>query len=53
MVVPTAPVQDSAPQVEWKVKVERQTSSYVKYYVEVTNLSGRVVSIEGRYAVLD
>jgi hypothetical protein len=53
MVVPTSPVQDQAAQIEWKVQVERQTSTLVKYYLEVKNLSNRTVNIEARYAVLD
>ncbi len=53
MIVPTGPTQDSAPQIEWKVRVERQTSTLLKYYLAVTNLSGRTVNVEARYAVLD
>ena len=40
-VVPTAPVQDRAAQIEWKVQVERQSTSLLKYYIEITNLTGR------------
>ena len=53
MVVPTGPVQDQSAQIEWKVQVERQTASLVKYYIEIKNLSNRAVNIEARYAVLD
>jgi hypothetical protein len=51
-VVPTAPVQDSAAQIEWKVQVERQTETLLKYYIEIKNLSSRTVNIEARYNVL-
>lgn len=51
-VVPTAPVQDSAPQIEWKVMVERQADALLKYYLEVTNLTQVEVEIEARYNVL-
>jgi hypothetical protein len=53
MVVPTAPVQDRAAQVEWKVQVERQTATLLKYYVEIRNLTAANVDIEARYAILD
>ena len=53
MVVPTGPVQDRSPQVEWKVKVERQASNLLKYYLEIRNLTSTTVDIEVRYAILD
>lgn len=53
MVVPTAPVQNQAAQVEWKVQVERQAANLVKYYIEVKNLSAAPVNFEARYAILD
>ena len=52
MVVPTGPVQDQAPQIEWKVQVERQAETLLKYYLEIKNLSPLPVTIEARYAVL-
>jgi hypothetical protein len=52
LVVPTGPVQDRAPQIEWKVQVERQTETLLKYYIEVKNLTADTVTIEGRYTVL-
>src|SRR5262245_23976706 len=52
MVVPTGPVQNSAAQLEWKVEVERQTAEFVKYFIEVKNLTGGVVNFDARYAVL-
>lgn len=51
-VVPTAPVQDRAPQVEWKVMVERQTETLLKYYIYITNLTSTSVDIEARFNVL-
>ena len=53
MVVPTGPVQNSSAQIEWKVQVERQTTSLLKYYIEIRNVSNRTVDIEARYAILD
>lgn len=53
MVVPVAPVQDRAAQLEWNVQVERQALSLVKYFIEVRNLSAQTVDFEARYAVLD
>jgi len=51
-VIPTAPVQDLAAQLEWKVQVERQTETLLKYYIQVSNLSARQISFEARYTVL-
>jgi astacin (peptidase family M12A) len=51
-VVPTAPLQDATPQIEWKVQVERQTETLLKYYIVVTNLTGQTVNIEARFDVL-
>ncbi len=51
-VVPTAPVQDRAAQIEWKVQVERQSTSLLKYYIEITNLTGLTVTAEARFTVL-
>lgn len=50
--VPTAPVQDRAPQIEWKVQVERQADALLKYYLEVKNVSNTNVDFEARYTVL-
>jgi hypothetical protein len=52
MVVPTSPIQNSAPQLEWKVEVERQTAELLKYFIAVKNLTGGAVNFEARYAVL-
>lgn len=53
IVVPKGPVQNSAPQVEWDVQVERQTTDRLKYFIQVRNLSAWSVEVEARYAVLD
>ncbi len=53
MVVPTSPIQNRSAQLEWKVQVERQTSTRLKYFIEVKNLSSRTVNFEARYAILD
>jgi hypothetical protein len=50
-VVPTSPVP-GAPQVSWKVKVERATDRYATYWICVSNLISQPVAVEGRYAVL-
>lgn len=51
-VVPTAPVVDGNPQVEWVVKVTRQTETLVKYFIEAKNLTAGNVNFEARYTVL-
>jgi hypothetical protein len=53
MVVPTGPVQDRAPQIEWKVQAERQAANLLKYYLEIRNLTSATVDVEARYAILD
>jgi hypothetical protein len=50
-VMPTTPAP-GAPQVRWKVKVERATDRYATYWICVTNLTSQPVGIQGRYAVL-
>lgn len=50
-VVPTTP-KVGAPQIRWKVRVERASDSHITYWICVTNLTSQPVSIEGRYAVL-
>jgi hypothetical protein len=51
-VIPTSPVQNRSPQLEWKVMLERQTETHLKYYIEVKNLSARELTFEARYQVL-
>ncbi len=50
-VVPTMP-GPGAPQIKWRVQVERASDSQITYWINVTNLSGAPVNIEARYAVL-
>ena len=51
--IPLSPIQDANAQLEWKIQVERQTVDKVKYYVEVKNLTGAVITFEARYAILN
>jgi hypothetical protein len=50
-VVPTTPVP-GAPQITWKVQVERAADPYITYWISITNLTQSSVSIEARYCVL-
>lgn len=50
-VVPTTP-KVGAPQIRWKVRVERASDSHITYWICITNLTTEAVSVEGRYAVL-
>ena len=50
-VVPTNP-RRGAPQIRWKVQVERASDRYITYWISITNVSSSSVSIEARYAVL-
>ncbi len=50
-VVPTTP-RSGAPQIEWKVQVERASDQYITYWISITNLTSSTVNVEGRYAVL-
>lgn len=49
---PTAPAVDGPAQIAWSVKITRQTETLLKYFIEITNLTGASVSVEGRYDVL-
>ena len=50
-VVPTTPAP-GAPQIRWRVKVERASDRFATYWICVTNTTTRPVDVEGRYAVL-
>lgn len=50
-VVPTTP-KSGAPQINWKVQVERASDKYITYWISITNISSSSVDIEARYAVL-
>ena len=51
-VIPTAPIQDGAAQIEFKVKVDRQSFGLLKYFIEIKNLINQPVTIEARFCVL-
>lgn len=50
-VVPTSP-RTGAPQISWKVRVERANDTYATYWIDVTNLVADPVDFEARFAVL-
>jgi hypothetical protein len=50
-VVPTTPAS-GAPQIEWDVEVQRASPTAITYWIEVRNLTGSPVGVEGRYAVV-
>jgi hypothetical protein len=50
-VVPTTP-RAGAPQISWRVQVERASDSHITYWIDITNVSPSSVNIEARYAVL-
>jgi hypothetical protein len=52
LIAPTSPIQDTAAQLRWKVKVCRQDHALLKYFIEVTNLTQAAVAFEARYNVL-
>lgn len=50
-VVPTTP-RSGAPQIRWKVQVERASDARITYWIEITNLTPAPTNIEARYIVL-
>jgi hypothetical protein len=50
-VVPTTP-KPGAPQISWRVQVERASPNDITYWISITNLTSDPVNIEARYAVL-
>lgn len=50
-VMPTSP-RPGAPQVRWRVRVERAGDRHATYWIDVTNVSSAAVDFEARYAVL-
>ena len=50
-VIPTT-VRNGAPQIRWRVQVERATSGAITYWISITNLTDADTDIEARYAVL-
>ncbi len=51
--VPNSPVQDGPAQLEWKIKVFRQTSTKIKYFIEVKNLTGNTLQLDAGYAIMN
>lgn len=51
-VVPTSP-RSGAPQIEWEVQVQRESSTKVTYFITIKNLTSSNVDIEARYAFLN
>jgi hypothetical protein len=50
-VMPTTP-RPGAPEVTWRVEVERASAEFVTYWITVTNLTAAPVDFEGRYCIL-
>jgi hypothetical protein len=50
-VVPTT-VRSGAPQIKWKVKVERASDRFITYWICITNVSSASTEVEARYSVL-
>lgn len=50
-VIPTSP-RPGAPQIQWKVQVERASDRHITYWIEITNLTPAAANIEARFAVL-
>jgi hypothetical protein len=44
--------QPGAPELDWDVAIERASGSQCTYWITVRNLTGAVVTFEGRFAVL-
>jgi hypothetical protein len=44
-------VRVGAPQIRWRVQVERASSGRITYWISITNLTDFDVDVEGRYAV--
>jgi hypothetical protein len=49
--LPTVP-HLGAPQLNWRVAIERASGNYLTYWISVTNLTAQAVTFEGRYCVL-
>lgn len=44
-------VRLGAPQIKWRVQVERANSGRITYWISITNLTDFDVDVEGRYAI--
>lgn len=51
LVVPTNPLS-GAPQIRWRVQVERSSENNICYWISVSNLTSVPVAVEGRFSVL-
>jgi hypothetical protein len=45
-------VRPGAPQLSWRVALERASGNFLTYWITVTNLTDQDVAFEGRYCVL-
>jgi hypothetical protein len=45
-------VRPGAPQLSWRVALERASGNFLTYWITVNNLTGQDVAFEGRYCVL-
>lgn len=50
-VVPTTPIP-GAPEVAWKVGIERASGAYVTYWITATNKTGSDITVEAHYTIL-
>jgi Zn-dependent metalloprotease len=50
-VVPTT-IKPGAPEVRWKIQVERASNDFITYWINVTNETNVPITFEGRYNVL-
>jgi hypothetical protein len=50
-VVPTTP-HLGAPDIRWRVQVERASAGEITYWISITNLAGHTADIEARYTIL-
>ena len=48
--VPTTPDRGKR-QIKWHVEVERASHDRITYWIVITNMTGKEVQIEGRYAI--
>ena len=48
---PVSPLQETSPQLRWRIQAERQTNAFVKYWMVITNLTGATVEFDIRYDV--
>lgn len=51
-VVPDS-INTSTPEISWSVAVQRTSSTYVTYWISITNQTGSAVDIEARYAIVN